>query len=161
VETFLDFEDAVVDAVSADKAVDPRGGPLAPGSELWWSDVAVKKRGTTLIEFLGDIQALIERLRSRSESTPERARNFYVVGRSDRVEEVSNWIACVLRNCDGSRTLREVVRKLTDDLKEVDESISEYVFVRVLEGAWAKGFIDIYRPCLETETPIDRGLPIA
>jgi radical SAM superfamily enzyme YgiQ (UPF0313 family) len=157
VETFLDFEDAVVDATSADKAVDPRGCPLAPGSELWWSDITVKRGGTTLIEFLGDIQGLIDGLRSHSESTPARARRFYVVGRSDRVEEVSDWIACVLRSCDGRHTVREVVKELTDNLKEVDESISEYVFVRLLEGAWARGFIDIYRPCLETETPIGSG----
>jgi radical SAM superfamily enzyme YgiQ (UPF0313 family) len=157
VQTFLDFEDAVVGAASADKAVDARGSPVAPGVELWWSDIAVKKSGTTLIEFLGDIQAVIDGLKSRSESTPARARRYYVVGRSDRVEEVSNWIACVLRNCDGSRTVKQVVKRLTDDLKEVDESISEYVFVRLLQGAWAKGFIDIYRPCLATDTPIGAG----
>lgn len=157
VQTFLDFEDAVVDAGSADKAVDPPGSPVALGFELWWSDIAVKRAGTTLIEFSGDIQAAIDGLRSRSDSTPARARRFYVVGRSDRVEEVSDWVACVLRNCDGSRTVKQVVKRLTDDLREVDESVSEYVFVRLLQGAWAKGFIDIYRPCLGTSIPDRRS----
>jgi len=152
VQTFIKFDEAVADATSADKAVDPRGSPVAPGSKLWWSDIAVKRSGTTLIEFLGDIQAVIDGLRFRSESTPTCARHFYVVGRSSHVEEVSHWIACVLRNCNGSYTVRQIVKRLTDDLKEVDESFREYVFVRLLEGAWAKGFIDIYRPCPETET---------
>jgi len=106
VQTFIKFDEAVADATSADKAVDPRGSPVAPGSELWWSDIAVKRSGTTLIEFLGDIQAVIDGLRFRSESTPTCARHFYVVGRSSRVEEVSHWIACVLRNCNGSYTVR-------------------------------------------------------
>lgn len=145
VQTFLDFEDAVVNATSADEAVEPDGSPVAPGSELWWSDITVKRSGITLIEFWGDIQAVIDGLKYRSALYPARARHFYVLGRSGRVEEVSDWVACVLRNCDGCRTIKQMVKQLTDDLKEVDRSVSEFVFVRLLQGAWGKGFIDIYR----------------
>lgn len=151
VQIFLDFEDAVMKTAAADKAVDPHGDPVPSGAKLWWNDIAVKQSGTIIIELLGDIQAAIDGLRSRSDLTPSPTRRFYLVGRNSHVEEVSHWIACVHRNCDGQRTLKEVVKQLTEDLKEVDKSVSEYVFVQLLEGAWRKGFIDIYRPSLETK----------
>jgi radical SAM superfamily enzyme YgiQ (UPF0313 family) len=159
VQTFLDFEDAVADATSADKGVEPNGSPVALGSELWWSDITVKRSGITLIEFWDDIQAVIDGLKCRSELSPARARHFYLVGRSGHVEEVSDWIACVLRNCDGRRTVRQVVKQLTDDLKEVEKSVREYVFLRLLQGAWEKGFIDIYRAApTDTEASHSRRL---
>ena len=151
VQTFLDFEDAVVKATSADKAVDRHASPVASGGKLWWSDIPVKRSGTTLIESWCDIQSVIDGLRCRSELTPARTRRSYLVGRNSRVEELSNWLACVLRNCDGRRSVRQVVNQLHDDLREVDKSVSEYVFVRLLQGAWEKGFIDIYRASIEAE----------
>ena len=157
VKTLLDFEDALREAISNDKTVEPSGSLLAPGTELWWSDIAVRKRETVLISFASDIQAVIEGLGSRSAPEATCTPRFYLMGRTDRVEEISAWIACVLRNCDGSRTIKQVVQRLADDLREVDDAVREYVFVRLLEGARAKGYIDIYRPALGRKPPSEAG----
>ena len=63
-----------------------------------------------------------------------------------RTEQISNWLACVLRNSDGRHTIREVVEQLDGEITELEESLREYACVRFLARAHAEGFIEIYRP---------------
>src|SRR5215469_16930642 len=150
VRTLLDFEDAMRDSILADQGVTPIGSFVANGSDLWWSDIPVKKPGTTIIEFSRDIQMLIQELRLGSGLPLCYARRFYlkreVSPGIDRIEQISDWLACVLRRCDGLHNIGEVVGQLACDITEVDESLKDYALVRLLEGAQAEGFIEIYRP---------------
>ncbi|HWZ12368.1 MAG TPA: hypothetical protein VNX22_04440, partial [Acidobacteriaceae bacterium] len=65
-------------------------------------------------------------------------------GRS-RLIGISHWMAHVLRACDGSRTMKHVMAQLSSDIPELDEAVRDYVFLRMLEGARAQGFINIHR----------------
>lgn len=153
VETLLDFEDAIRDSTLAEKSVKPFGSLVAPGCGLRWSDISVKKGRTILIEFSRDIQTVIQGLRFRRESASSRGQRFYVrrevSAGIDGFERISDWLACVLRNSDGRHSIKEIVQQLACDITEVEESLRDYVFVRLLEEAHARGFIEIYRPCPE------------
>ena len=155
VEALLDFEDAVRESAFADRSEKPSGSLVAPRDGLRWNDISVKRQQTILIEFSQDIQTVIQGLRFRSELVSSPGRHFYLMREVstgiDGVERISHWLACALRNSDGRHSIREVVRQLTLDIPEVDESLREYTFVRLLEEAHAKGFIEIFRPCPEKE----------
>ncbi len=156
VEALLDFEDAVRESAFADKSENPSGSLVAPRGGLRWSDISVKKERTILIEFSQDIQTVIQGLRFRSEWVSSPGRRFYLVREVsagiDGVERISHGLACAPRNSDGHNSVREIVQQLALDIPEVGESLREYIFVRLLEEAHAKGFIEIFRPCPEKES---------
>jgi len=149
VRTMLDFEDAMRDSILQDRSVTPAGSLVAPGCQLWWSDIPVKKAGTTMIEFPGDIQMLIQEL--RRESGPAFPSHCFYL-RSEvspgmhKIEQISDWLACLLRASDGRRNIGEVVEELHRDIPELQESLREYAFVQLLAGAQKQGFIEIHRP---------------
>jgi len=149
VRTMLEFEDAMRDSASHDRSVKPAGSLVPPGCQLWWSDIPVKKAGTTMVEFPGDIQALIQELRRKGGPASSCAHRFYL--RSEvspgihKIEQISEWLACLLRASDGRRNIGEVVEELDRDITELQESLREYAFVRLLAGAQKQGFIEIYR----------------
>ena len=149
VRTVLDFEDAMRDSISQDRSVKPAGTLIAPGCQLWWSDIPVKKAGTTMIEFPGDIQMLIQELR-RESGLASSSHCFYL--RSEvspgihKIEQISEWLAFLLRASDGRRNIGGVIEELGRDITGLQESVREYAFVRLLAGAQKQGFIEIYRP---------------
>lgn len=150
VRTMLDFEDAMRDSILHERSVKPAGSIVAPGCQLWWSDIPVKKAGTTMIEFPCDIQMLIQEFLRESGLTSSYGRRFYL-GREvspgiHKIEQISEWLACLLRASDGRRNLGEVVEELDRDITELQESLREYTFVRLLAGAHKEEFIEIYRP---------------
>jgi radical SAM superfamily enzyme YgiQ (UPF0313 family) len=167
VKILLDFEDAMRNSILADQSVKPFGSLVAPGCELWWNDIPVKKAATTMIEFPHDIQMLIQEFRLKSGLPSSHARQFYlrreVSPGIDKIEQISDWLACVLRNCDGRHNIGEVVEQLDRDITELEESVREYAFVRLLAGAHAEGFIEIYRPspdeCRGQASPSSPSLP--
>ena len=150
VRAISDFDDAVRDSTLNDRSITPIGSLLAPGCKLWWSDIPVKKTRMTLFEFSGDIQMLIHGFSLKDTAPSSGARRFYLRREtspgSNRIEQISDWLASVLRNCDGRRSIREVMKQLTDDITELEESLKDYALLRLLEGAHAQGFIEIYRP---------------
>lgn len=150
VRTMLDFEDAMQDSILHDPSVKPAGSLLAPGCQLWWSDIPVKKPGTTMIEFPGDIQMLIQELKRESGPASSNAGRFYLSREVSpgihKIEQITEWLASVLRASDGRRNLGEVVEELDRDITELEESLREYAFVQLLAGAQKQGFIEIYRP---------------
>jgi len=102
-----------------------------------------------MVEFPGDIQALIQELRRKGGPASSCAHRFYL--RSEvspgihKIEQISEWLACLLRASDGRRNIGEVVEELDRDITELQESLREYAFVRLLAGAQKQGFIEIYR----------------
>jgi hypothetical protein len=97
-----------------------------------------------------DIQRIVDALRHRTEPELVRGRYFYVArevaDRSESLDMISDWVACALRICDGSRSIDQVVQQLSHEISPIEEDIREYAFVRLLEGIHADGLIDIYRP---------------
>jgi hypothetical protein len=78
-----------------------------------------------------------------------RGSHFYVIREvsteTGRLDRISDWMARLLRLCDGRRSVKEIIRRLRGSLIEVEESVREYVCMRLLKGALDEKFIEIYR----------------
>lgn len=149
VEVFLDYEDALRESAAAATAARPAGELVDTGSRLLRSDVPVRKERTMFIELSCDIQRVIDGLKVCREPLWARGAHFYVAREvsagTSGVEQVSTWLGCVLRACDGRHSIEEIVNRLASDIPEVEMSLRDYVFGRLLEGARAKGLISIHR----------------
>ena len=153
VQTLLAYEGAIRFEASSDGAIIPMGGSLSPGSALWWSDIPVRKKGSRVIELPCDIQRVVDALRHRTELEWVRGHYFYVAqevtdGR-ESLDLISDWVACALRVCDGSRSIEQVVQQLSQEIPGIEEDVREYAFVRLLEGVHADRLIEIYRTASE------------
>ena len=122
---------------------------ISPDQPLKWSDVPSKGSFTNVIELQWSLQKIVEALSSKAELSLDPDRSFYAIRESpdgDRtLTKVSNWLAFLIRACDGTRTIEEVVIQLSLDIPEVKEEVKSYVFVRLLQGAQSQGFVTIYR----------------
>jgi len=82
-----------------------------------------------------------------------RGRYFYVTREvtdgSESLDMISDWVACALRVCDGSRSIEQVVQQLAHEIPGIEEDVREYAFVRLLQGVHADGLIEIYRTASE------------
>lgn len=74
---------------------------------------------------------------------------------------LSDWITGVLRACDGSRSIEQVVNQLSHQMPDVGEDVREYAIVRLLESVHVEGFIEIYRVDSETRDESKGSLPAA
>jgi|HubBroStandDraft_4_1064222.scaffolds.fasta_scaffold06418_5 hypothetical protein len=152
VKAFLEYEDAM--RVSSDKAGTPAGLPLLPGATLWWTDVPIKRTRTRVIELECDIEEIIDALKRRTEPAWAPGVYFYVTREtesgSESLEMVSDWVACAVRACDGTRSIEQVVKQLSHEIPFVEEDVRDYALVRLLEGVHADEFIEIYRGGSET-----------
>jgi hypothetical protein len=100
-----------------------------------------------------DIQQVVEAFRHCTEPEWVRGHYFYVAREvadgNESLEMISDWVACALRLCDGRRSIEQVVQQLSREIPEVEEDVSDYTFVQLLEGVHADGLIEIYRTALE------------
>jgi hypothetical protein len=159
VEALLRYEDALTRCASADRRISPRGDPVPPGATLWWSDMPVRKERVVVLKLSHDIQSIVDALKLRTEPARVRGPHFYVTREvsagTDRLVQVSDWMARLLRICDGRRSIEEIVRQLSVHLPEVEESLRKYVCMRLLDGAQTEKFIAIYRSARATEDTLD------
>jgi hypothetical protein len=119
---------------------------------------SVTKR-SRVIELPCDIQRVVHALRHRTEPEWVRGHHFYVAREvtdgSESLEMISDWVACALRVCDGSRSIEQVVQQLAHEIPGIEEDVREYAFVRLLEGIHADELIDLYR--IPSEPSDDEG----
>jgi Radical SAM superfamily/B12 binding domain len=159
VKALLDYEDAIRRAHLADRRMSPVGKPLAPGAALRRSDRPLTKKRVSVIELSYDIQTIVDSLRLRSKLVWERGPHFYVTREVsagiERLDRVSDWMASLLRLCDGRRSISQIVLRLSATLCSVDAPLREYVCVRLLAGAEAEHLIDIYRAASSTRNKRD------
>jgi len=113
-----------------------------------------------VFELAFDIQRIVDALKLGA--TPVRVRggrHFYVtreVSRSlDRVDRVSDWMASLLRLCDGLLSIEEIVPLLSPRLPDVENRLHEYVCMRLLKGAQTEKLIAIYRTARRTQDSHD------
>src|SRR5215831_16315893 len=149
VEAFLEYEDAIRVAPHWDGAATSSGTPLSPGATLWWTDIPVMKKQCRVVELACDIEEVINALEQQTQPAPSRGLRLYVTREissgTQSLEMISDWVAGVLRACDGNRSIEQVLKELSYELQYVEEDVREYVFVRLLEAVHADGFIEIYR----------------
>ena len=155
VEALLDYEDSARRATSAEAPASPAGSPVAPGTALRRSDKPVRIKHVSVIEPNYNIQTVVDSLKLQSRPVWERSPHFYVTREvsagMDRLDRVSDSMACLLRLCDGRHRIAEIVPRLSATLHDVKAPLREYVCLRLLSGAQAEQFIDIYRTASSTQ----------
>ena len=153
----MDYEDALRESASTATTARPLGEPVASGSRLLRSDVPVRKQGTILIELSCDIQLVIDGLKLGREPLWARGPHYYVAREASAgtcgVEQVSNWLGCVLRACDRRHSIEEIVNRLATDIPEVDASLRDYVYRRLLRERRLKDS-SRFIACLPAQPPI-------
>lgn len=161
VEALLDYEDTVRRAALTALRTNPLGRLVAPGTTLRRSDKPFRKGRVIVVELSYDIQCIVDALKLRSKLVWERGPHFYVTREvsagTDRLDRVSDWMACLLRLCNGLRRIDEILPRMSTNLPEVEEALHKYVCMRLLAGAHAQGLIDIYRSASTTPNKRDRG----
>jgi hypothetical protein len=149
VKALLDYEEALRSHVIADTRTVPEGDLLSPGTPLSSEDIPVRRQRTVVFEFACDIQRIIDALKLRSKPVRSLGRYFYVTrpasAASIRIDQISDWMAYFLRLSNGTRNVKNIVRKLSTQLPEVERSLREYVCMRLLQGAREERFVDVYR----------------
>jgi hypothetical protein len=102
-----------------------------------------------------NIQTVVDSLKIQSRPVWERSPHFCatreVSAGMDRLDRVSDSMACLLSLCDGRHRIAEIVPRLSATLHDVKAPLGEYVCLRLLSGAQAEQFIDIYRTASSTK----------
>lgn len=164
VKAFLDFENRVRSMVSADDWKSPIGDPLALETAVRRRDRPLRKKGLVVIELGFDLQRLIEALKRQSKPVWERGRHYYVTNEVsagvDRLDRVSDWMAGLLRLCNGRRRIDQIVPRLSENLAGVAKALQEHVCMRLVAGAQSQKLIDIYRTASATKNNRDRIPPL-
>lgn len=131
------------------RATVPIGQQISPSEPLWWSDVPSRTDLTDVVELQWDVQQIVDALKSRTDLPLQPRRTFYAIrelaGGDRNLTKVSGWLGALVRACDGTRTIEEVVTQLSFDLPQVNEEVRSYAFFKLLQEAHARGFVAIYR----------------
>jgi radical SAM superfamily enzyme YgiQ (UPF0313 family) len=124
------------------------GQTVAPGEALFWTDVPSNAKFINVIDLQFDLEQITEALKSRT-SLPSQERCFYAVNEAPDstrgLTKVSGWLAALIRACDGTRTIEEVVTQLSVKMPEVKEEEKRYVFINLLQRAQSQGIVAISR----------------
>jgi hypothetical protein len=149
IRAFVEYENAMRVVQLPDTLVASACVGLPPGTAIWWTDIPVRNRQSRVIELTCDIQRIIDALKLRTEPEFAFAPHFYVTREaspeSEALETISDWVAHLLKACDGSRSIEQVVKRLSGEIEDVDEDVREYAILRLLEGVHADGLIEIRR----------------
>jgi radical SAM superfamily enzyme YgiQ (UPF0313 family) len=146
ISALLAVEDALV------RGTQPKvrfGQQISPDQTLWWSDVPSTTKFADVVELEWNLGQIVESLKSRSSLPMRHDRAFYAVRElsdGDRnLTKVSDWAAALIRACDGTRTIEEVVTQLSLDIPEVNDDVKSYAFVKLLQEAHTQGIVAVYR----------------
>jgi hypothetical protein len=149
VAALVDYHEALALSSKRQETEALAGRAMRVGARLRWTDIPVREKHTRVVELSFDLQVLVDALKEVDIPVWKRDRHFYATYESSlgmgRLHRVSTWVGCLLIACDGSRTIRQVMEHLSLQFGELDESIREYAFVRLLESVHAEGFIEIHR----------------
>jgi radical SAM superfamily enzyme YgiQ (UPF0313 family) len=125
------------------------GQQLNPDQPLYWSDVPSTTEFIDVVELQCNLQKIVDGLKSRINLPVQPHRSFYAIrelANGDRsLTNVSEWLAALIRACDGMRTIEEVMTQLSLDILDVDDEFKSYVFLKLIQEAQTQGIVSIYR----------------
>jgi radical SAM superfamily enzyme YgiQ (UPF0313 family) len=121
---------------------------LAVGEPLQVADVPYARSTSRTLKLQYNLEEIVTSIAAGTE--PEQREEVFYATRVDdkgalRLVEISNLLAAVINECDGSQTVARVLNRLADDLPQLEEEARSYVSRRLLIGAHAAGFVEIYR----------------
>jgi Radical SAM superfamily len=150
VAALLDYHQALMVSSRQSTFELPNADVVERRARLRWTDIPIREKHTRVLELSCDLQLIIEALKKQDVPCWKRGRHFYATREFsagvEQLHQVSIWVGLLLMACDGNRTIQQVVAYLSPQIVEVDESVRDYVFVQLVDGARAQGFINIYRP---------------
>ncbi len=161
VQAFLEYEEAVSAEITTSAQPDWFAKKLPEEAVLRWTDIPSTRSDIRVIELSCDIQEVMEFLKLRTTPKFGRSPHFYTKQRApggkSQLARISDWMACLLRACDGKQTMEQALQRFSSSISGVDESNRGYVFLRLLDAARKDESILIYRPSrrvrLSTCTP--------
>jgi len=113
------------------------------------TDIPTRKNHLVVLELRHDIQNVIEALKIGEKPFASTGRYYYITRPISptvtQLEKISDWMARLLRSCDGKHTVQDITRRMCAHLPEVQKCLRKYVCLRMLEGARKKGLINIFR----------------
>jgi radical SAM superfamily enzyme YgiQ (UPF0313 family) len=125
------------------------GQTVASGEPLFWTDVPSNAKFINVIDLQFDLQQITEALKSRASLPSQQERCFYAVREAPdgtrSLTKISAWLAALIRACDGTRTIEEVVTQLSLEIPEVKKEEKRYVFINLLQQAQSQGVVAISR----------------
>lgn len=148
VRALLEFEEAWTSKSSC-VAMKPPAISMAPrDSTLRSTDVPVRSNGTKLLQLSYDIQDVINALKNKIGLTWKTRPHFYVTLKtSDTLKRIykTSWeLGRLLKVCDGSHSVKDIVKLLVPELRDVNRS-HRGAFVRgLIKAAESQGLVDIY-----------------
>ncbi len=149
VAALLDHHQALILSKQQNPVELPRADVVERRARLRWTDIPRREKHTRVLELSCDLQLIVEALKKRDVPCLKPGQHFYTTREFspgvERLHQISTWVGWLLMSCDGTRTIQQVVKHLSSRIVEVDESERDYVLVRLIDGARAQGFIDIYR----------------
>jgi hypothetical protein len=162
VKALLECEEIVRTEVSAEARANLHGELLSAETQLCPNDIATRTDRIAVVELKYDVQRIVDALRVCKKASHRRGRYFYITRpvspSNTRLDSISNWMAYLLRLCDGVHTVEDIVRQLSMQLRDVPKSHCEYVCMRLLRGAQKEHFIEVVRPVRNSKAP-RRSLP--
>jgi radical SAM superfamily enzyme YgiQ (UPF0313 family) len=121
---------------------------VAVGEPLEPADVPCAKGTTRTLKLEYKLEEIVTAISARTEVEP-RPEVFYATRVDNhgtlRLVEISNVMEAVIKVCDGRHTVAKVLDTLAGDLPQLETGMRSYVSERLLNGAHAAGFVDIYR----------------
>jgi radical SAM superfamily enzyme YgiQ (UPF0313 family) len=149
VQAFLEYEDAIKERRSRKPPITPAGERVESSAAMRPSDIPVRKERADVITLSCDMQKVIDALKIGGTPRWETGPHYYVTKEvsagTDQLVGISDWVSAVLRLCDGSRNVAEVMAALTGEIREVEELYVDYIWPKLIEGVREMEVLDIYR----------------
>jgi tRNA A37 methylthiotransferase MiaB len=127
----------------SDAASLKRGEPVTPG------DIPVRTYHSRVVELSDDLEAAIDAVAQCDSYEPRQGVRFYIVSQADADShpgfEVSQYLAAVVKLCDGHQTVAEVMKGLSEQVSVTPASARLMAYECLLEKARSEGLIAIYR----------------
>ena len=141
-------EEMIKAAAEAQENASTEHVAIAVGEPVQLADVPCAKGTTRTLKLEYKLEEIVTSIAARTEPEP-RVEVFYATRLDDngtlRIVEISSLLAAVIKVCDGSLTVAKVIDTLAGDLPQLEEDTRRYISRRLLSGAHAAGFVDIYR----------------
>lgn len=149
IQALLEYQNALVHSLAAEYPVVPSSDLLLCTDTTDPASIPVRCERVEILELTQEIQGVIDALKSRKAPIPSRGRYFYltrpVSSTSTRLERISDWMAYLLRLCNGRNTLAKVIHQFALQIPEVQKSLRAYVCLRLLRAAQCQKTVDVYR----------------
>jgi radical SAM superfamily enzyme YgiQ (UPF0313 family) len=149
VRLLLQYEKSIRDKARAHNRKVRHGDPLPLDVAMSPSDIPIRRDRVVVFELHGDLQAVINGLKDRKDPVLAPGRRYYVArpvtAASARIDGVSDWVAHLLRLCNGRRCIKAIVQQMSVKLADVQPLLRQQVCTQLLEGIRAQSLIEIYR----------------